>query len=55
MRKKKLHWRFRKGSEADPFDFLECGCKYYIYDGTVVRPCPDHDPSKNCAGTTDAE
>lgn len=39
---KKLLWRFRKRSEADPFEVLQCGCKIYVYDGTVVRYCINH-------------
>ena len=40
--KRKLAWRFRKGSEADPFNFKPCGCKFYVYDKTVVRHCEEH-------------
>ena len=38
--KRKLLWRFRKGSDADPFRILDCGCKQYVYDGTIgcMRP-----------------
>ena len=46
MKQKKLAWRFRKGSLADPIKVLECGCKVWVYDGTVVRPCPKHDTVK---------
>lgn len=41
----KLNWRFRKGSEADPIKTLECGCKIYVYDKTVVRHCEAHKPA----------
>lgn len=43
---KKLNWRFRKRSEGDPFEIKPCGCKVYVYDGTVVRPCSKHDQVK---------
>ena len=39
---KKLSWRFRKGSEANPINKLPCGCKVYVYDGTIVRYCDLH-------------
>ena len=42
MSKKKLLWRFRKVSEADPFDVISCGCIIYVRDGTVVRFCVNH-------------
>ena len=44
--KRKLLWRHRKRSEADPIQTLECGCLYYVYDGTVVRHCEEHMPKK---------
>jgi hypothetical protein len=44
--KRKLLWRHRKRSEADPIQTLECGCKVYVYDGTVVRHCEEHMPKK---------
>lgn len=47
MAAKRLAWRFRKGSGADPVKVLDCGCKVWVYDGTVVRPCKDHDPIKD--------
>jgi hypothetical protein len=40
--KGKLLWRHRRGSEADPIQKLECGCKVWCYDGTVVRHCKKH-------------
>ncbi len=40
--KKKLLWRFRKRSEADPIKVLPCGCRVWIYDGTIVRRCEKH-------------
>jgi len=40
--KTQLAWRFRKGSMADPFNFKECGCKFYVYDKVVVRYCQTH-------------
>jgi hypothetical protein len=40
--KRKLNWRFRKGSESDPIKTLPCGCKQYVYDGTIVRRCEKH-------------
>ncbi|MFH1615793.1 MAG: hypothetical protein ABIG61_12020 [Planctomycetota bacterium] len=39
---KKILWRHRKRSEANPFKVLECGCKQYIYNGTIVRQCEAH-------------
>lgn len=43
MPKVKLAWRFRKKSLSDPFEYKDCGCKYYVYDGTVVRFCERHE------------
>jgi hypothetical protein len=42
MPKVKLAWRFRKGSEANPILKKDCGCEYYVYDGTVIRHCELH-------------
>lgn len=36
--KRKLLWRFRKKSEADPIRILECGCKQYTPTGEII-PC----------------
>jgi len=44
--KRKLLWRHRKRSEADPIQRKECGCLYYVYDGTIVRHCEEHMPKK---------
>lgn len=44
--KQKLLWRFRKVSEADPIKTLKCGCRAYVYDGTVVRYCEKHRPEQ---------
>jgi hypothetical protein len=46
MAKVKLAWRFRKGSQSDPILALDCGCKYYCYDGTIVRNCEKHPHNK---------
>jgi hypothetical protein len=40
--KQKLLWRHRKRSEADPIQTLDCGCKVWCYDGTVIKPCQKH-------------
>lgn len=42
MPKVKEAWRFRKQSGGDPIHTLDCGCKVWIYDGTVVRYCAKH-------------
>lgn len=49
MAKIKLAWRFRKGSESNPILTKDCGCKYYVYDGTIVRYCDEHNPNKDKA------
>jgi hypothetical protein len=54
MPKGKLLWRARKVSEANPILAKDCGCKYYVRDGTVVRPCPAHDPMKKQEEAPDA-
>jgi hypothetical protein len=46
MPKTKLLWRFRKGSLSDPIEVRDCGCKVYVYDGTIVRYCDNHNPVK---------
>ncbi|MCK9569931.1 hypothetical protein M0R72_13390 [Candidatus Pacearchaeota archaeon] len=46
--KHKLAWRFRKGSMADPIKTLPCGCKQYVYDGTIVKHCEEHMPPREC-------
>ena len=43
--KRKLSWRFRKGSEANPIVTLVCGCRVYVYDKTVVHYCDKHNPA----------
>ena len=45
--KRKLLWRFRKQSEADPVITLPCGCKYWCGITTgpyneVIKFCPEH-------------
>jgi hypothetical protein len=50
MPKVKLAWRFRKGSESNPIAVKECGCKFWVYDGTIVRHCAKHMPEKREAG-----
>jgi len=41
--RQKLLWKHRKRSEADPIRVLPCGCKQWVYDGTIVRRCELHD------------
>ena len=55
MPRGKLLWRARKGSLADPILTKACGCKYWCHDGTVVRPCPEHDPMKGKRETAEKE
>lgn len=40
--KQKLLWKHRKTSEANPIKVLDCGCKTWVYDGTIVRHCEEH-------------
>jgi len=42
--KRKLLWKHRKRSLENPIKTLECGCKIYVYDGTIVRHCEQHKP-----------
>lgn len=44
--RRKLLWRARKQSEADPFRFLPCGCKVWVYDNTIVRLCEAHEQDR---------
>jgi len=44
MKPRKELWRFRKRSGGDPIRVLECGCKQWVYDGTIVRYCKQHEP-----------
>lgn len=46
--KRKLLWRFRKGSGANPIQALDCGCKYYVYDKTktLIWRCEKHIPER---------
>lgn len=47
--KQKLLWKHRKTSEANPIKVLDCGCKTWVYDGTIVRHCEEHKPGKSYA------
>ena len=51
--KRKLLWRFRKQSEAEPFDIVQCGCKIYIPDGTVIHYCINHNAGRGECVTGD--
>ena len=50
MAKRKLAWRFRKGSEADPIITLPCGCKEYVYEHIIVNHCEKHRAEKIASG-----
>ena len=47
--KRKLLWRFRKGSEGNQSIPLDCGCVYNCYDKNkmIFRVCPSHLPLYN--------
>lgn len=47
----RIPWKHRKRSESDPFEILECGCKRYVYDGTIVRFCEIHNTERTSQWT----